>query len=212
MTVTTWQHFRRRGLIWLGLGAAAEPTWAHHAMEGRIPANVFEGLLSGFAHPVIGLDHFAFVIAIGLLAMNAKGRYGIPAAFVFATVAGTGLHLASINLAGAEIAVALSLVIAGGMLIWKQWSGRFLALMLGATAGVFHGYAYGESIVGAQSGPLAAYLLGFALIQYLIAAAVIWFGGRWNRSESFPARSPLVLRATGSIVGLIGIGFMALNI
>lgn len=212
MTVTTRQQSWRSALIGLGVGAAAEPAWAHHAMEGRIPTNVFEGLISGLAHPIIGLDHLAFVIAIGLLAMNAKGRYWIPAAFVYATVAGTGLHLASVNLAGTEMAIALSLVTAGGMLIWKRWSGQFAALVLGAIAGVFHGYAYGESIVGAQSGPLAAYLVGFALIQFIIAAALIWFGGMRNhRGGLFHLASPLVFRATGSIVGLIGIGSVALT-
>ena len=212
MTDTTRQRSWRRDLIWLGLAAASEPAWAHHAMDGRIPANAFEGLLSGFAHPVIGLDHFAFVVAIGLLAMNAKGRYWIPASFVLATMAGAGLHLDSINLAGAEFVVALSLVIAGGMLIWKQRSSGFAPLVLGAIAGLFHGYAYGESIVGAQSGPIAAYLVGFALIQFTIAAAIIRVGEMRNLSELFPAGSRFVLSAAGSIVGFIGIGFIAVNI
>jgi urease accessory protein len=36
-------------------------------------------------------------------------------------------------------------------------------------AGAVHGYAYGESIVGAERTPLLAYIVGFALIQYGIA-------------------------------------------
>ena len=44
------------------------PALAHHPLDGRLPANLFEGLLSGFGHPVIGLDHLAFVLASGLIA------------------------------------------------------------------------------------------------------------------------------------------------
>ena len=36
-------------------------------------------------------------------------------------------------------------------------------------AGALHGYAYGESIVGAETAPFAAYIVGFAAIQYGLA-------------------------------------------
>jgi urease accessory protein len=41
--------------------------------------------------------------------------------------------------------------------------------ILFVAAGAFHGYAYGESIVGAETAPLANYILGFAAIQYVLA-------------------------------------------
>jgi hypothetical protein len=41
---------------------------AHHPMGGTTPQTLWHGLLSGFGHPVIGLDHLAFVVAMGLLA------------------------------------------------------------------------------------------------------------------------------------------------
>ena len=43
--------------------------------------------------------------------------------------------------------------------------------VLFAVAGLFHGYAYGEAIVGAETAPLAAYFLGFALIQFVLTPA-----------------------------------------
>ena len=36
-----------------------------------------------------------------------------------------------------------------------------------AFAGIFHGYAYAESIFGAEPTPLYAYLAGFAIIQFV---------------------------------------------
>jgi len=38
--------------------------------------------------------------------------------------------------------------------------------------GVFHGYAYGEAVVGAEPTPIFAYLVGLALVQAAIAVAV----------------------------------------
>ena len=48
----------------------AAPAFAHHPLDGKIPSNLFEGFMSGLGHPVIGLDHLAFVIAVGLIAVN----------------------------------------------------------------------------------------------------------------------------------------------
>ena len=47
---------------------AATPALAHHPMGGEVPQTFWHGLLSGFGHPVIGIDHLAFVVAIGLAA------------------------------------------------------------------------------------------------------------------------------------------------
>ena len=38
----------------------ASPAFAHHAMGGGVPSTLGQGLLSGFGHPVIGVDHLAF--------------------------------------------------------------------------------------------------------------------------------------------------------
>ena len=41
---------------------------AHHPLGGMTPTSFTEGFLSGIGHPVIGFDHLAFVIAVGLIA------------------------------------------------------------------------------------------------------------------------------------------------
>src|SRR5262244_1869797 len=40
----------------------ADPAFAHHLMGGRMPSTFVEGLLSGLGHPVIGIDHLAFLV------------------------------------------------------------------------------------------------------------------------------------------------------
>ena len=149
----------------------ATPAWAHHPMGGETPSNVAEGLLSGIGHPILGLDHLAFVLAVGIAAALAGRRFVLPLAFVAATVAGTLVHLAAIGLPAAEWVIAASVAAIGLALA----SGRDLATppwaVLFAVAGLFHGFAYGEAVFGAEATPVLAYLAGFGLTQFTIAVA-----------------------------------------
>ena len=47
-----------------------QPALAHHPFGGETPRTIAEGLLSGLGHPVIGLDHLAFTVAIGTIAIG----------------------------------------------------------------------------------------------------------------------------------------------
>ncbi|MEO1093628.1 MAG: HupE/UreJ family protein [Cyanobacteria bacterium J06638_28] len=154
----------------------ALPAVAHHPFGGETPVNALEGLMSGLGHPVIGPDHFVFVIAIGLVALTQKRGFVLPITFVLGTLAGTGWHLAAGDLPGAEMLISLSVVLLGVVLTTGQtWP--FVGLMaISAIAGVLHGYAYGEAIVGAEMTPLVAYLLGFAVIQLIVALVAYGIG------------------------------------
>lgn len=110
-----WGHLAI-GLSALLVLAWSTPAFAHHALGGRTPAIFFEGFTSGLAHPVIGVDHFAFVVVIGLLsALKPRGIW-ISVAFALAAIAGTGLHLMSLDLPGAELFISAS-VLAFGLLL-----------------------------------------------------------------------------------------------
>ena len=185
-----------------------EPAYAHHPMGGATPANFGQGLLSGLAHPVIGLDHLVFVLAIGLLAA-LKDRLGIliPITFVLATLVGTVIHLMSFDLPLPEIIIAFSVLTAGVLLARKKATHFALIISLGAIAGLFHGYAYGEAIVGAEKTPLYAYLSGFSLIQLIISAVAFY----WGRLTLKPIQesSSLSLRFAGFLICGIGIAFFS---
>jgi urease accessory protein len=155
--------------VTLAVTLAATPVLAHHPLGGRGPANFFEGLMSGIAHPVIGLDHLVMVVAIGLFAGIKRQGWALPIAFCVAAMGGTGLHLLSIALPGAELWVTGS-VLALGLLMLVQERLNLAAIFgLFGLAGLFHGYAYGEAIFGAEGTPLVAYLIGFTAIQMAIA-------------------------------------------
>lgn len=145
------------------------PAFAHHPGGGMMPTTMTEGLLSGVGHPIIGLDHLAFVVAVGIAAVLIGRRFVAPLFFIIATLVGTGLHLASVNLPFAEVVIALSVALIGFVVL----SGRALPLAalaaLFSVAGLFHGFAYGEAVFGAESTPVVAYLTGLGITQYLVA-------------------------------------------
>lgn len=199
MTATILRRLAAAGTL-----LAATAAQAHHAMDGQTPQTFGQGFLSGLAHPVIGLDHLAFVLAVGwLLARFGLGlRALLAAAFVTGSVVGTALHLRSVDLPASELLVALSVLIAGLALALRRLPGAGLLWVALPVAGVLHGYAYGESIVGAESTPLYAYLAGFVLIQFAIVTGVATLLARWEAPRI--ARGGIV---AGALVALLGVWF-----
>ena len=184
------QTFSTRGVIARGGLAAiatlllATPALAHHPFGGEAPQTVLQGLLSGLGHPVIGLDHLAFVIAVGLLAAVLRRRT-LPIVFLLAAVVGTGLHLAELNLPAPEVVISGSVLLFGLLAVTRRQLNAPTVMASAALAGIFHGYAYGEAIVGAEPMPLMAYLAGFTLIQGAIAYTSYFLSQRsLNRDRS----------------------------
>jgi urease accessory protein len=111
------------------------------------------------------------------------------------------MHIQGHDLPLSELLIAVTIVVAAGII---GTLARIPIVILGSLfvlAGVFHGYAYGESIVGAETAPLAAYMIGFGVIQYCIAVAsgtaVRMIAGRANVSET------LVMRLAGGGMALV---------
>ena len=149
--------------------AFSVPLSAHHLMGGKLPGSAFEGLFSGLSHPVIGLDHFFVVLAVGMLSARMPRGSWVPGAFIVASLLGTGLHLMRVDLAGVQVVIALSMVCFGAALAVHRHSRLETLLAVAFGAGIFHGYTYAESIVGAEASPLVAYLVGFTAIQTVVA-------------------------------------------
>lgn len=185
---------------------AASPALAHHPMGGATPASFAQGLLSGFGHPVIGIDHLAFVVAAGVLASRSPAWLLLPGAFVLAGLAGVGLHLGGMDMPGAEVGIALSVLILGIAVMTATRLSTLLTAVLFAVAGLVHGHALAESIVGAEPAPLAAYLIGLTAVQYGIAVGAGWLTRRLADPATQVGRT--LPRAVGAVVALIGLTFL----
>ncbi len=168
---------------------AALPANAHHPMDGAIPSNLAEGFLSGLGHPVIGIDHLAFLLAAGLVAAVFRLGLWLPAVFVAASIGGVALHVLGLDLPLAELVIGAS-VLGIGAALATAWAMRSTSVWAAgfAVAGLFHGHAYGESIIGAEATPLVAYLAGLALVQTAIGvgAAVAASRARWTAETLAP--------------------------
>lgn len=198
-----------RNALALLLFALAQPAAAHHAMDGATPKNLMEGLLSGFAHPVIGVDHLLFVVAIGVAAFYFGRRIATVAAFAACAFAGTLLHVQVPTLPYADALVAVSLIVLGALFFLRsEWLKGRAAMLLFALSGLAHGYAYGEAIVGAEATPLVAYLVGFTLVQFAIAA------GGYHLARYASTRKPAFafLKSAGGVLAAAGAGFLALTV
>lgn len=183
---------------------AAMPAAAHHAMDGETPTTLWQGLLSGLAHPVIGLDHLAFVVAAGVLAAPLAGRLVLPAAFVVAGLLAALWHVAGFDLPGAEIGVALSVIVLGGIALrGRDLAALPLAVLFGL-AGLLHGYAMAESVVGAEAQPIAAYLAAFGIVQYAIALGAMAVTRSLAASHGALARA--AVGALAVVIGLVQLG------
>ncbi len=198
------------GLLALSFLVFASPASAHHAMGGGMPSNFFEGFMSGLAHPVIGVDHLAFVVTVGLFAALKPQGIFIPLAFVLSAMLGTGIHLLGVSLPVVELIVSGSILLFGILLAMKNSPNLLVMVALSAIAGLFHGHAYGEAIFGARTSALVAYLLGFTIIQLLISSGAFLIGQKVLKGD-FSQVSPS-LKSAGLVICGIGAAFFASNL
>lgn len=187
----------------------AAPAFAHHAMGGKLPTTFSEGLLSGLGHPILGPDHLAFVIAIGIAAALVPAGIGLIGAFFAASTAGILLHLGAWNLPLVEVLAACTVIAAGALVAMGNRVGNAAWLALATVAGLIHGYALGESIVGADRAVFGAYLVGLAITASCIAAVIMGLTGKYLAGS---ATTDTRLRIGGIIVGCVGLALLATNL
>ena len=187
------------------LAIAIHPALAHHVMGGAMPATFADGLLSGLGHPIIGLDHLAAVIAVGCLAATQNRGAWLIVGYVIAMMVGAAAHIGEATVPGAEIFVAVSVIVLGAVLFRRQAPRLDIAIALFAFAGLVHGYALGESIAGAERAPLYAYFVGLAAIQGAIALAAM-YGTRILAARA--AGQAAIIRVLGGIVAGIGLAML----
>lgn len=190
----------------VGIATTMLPSFAfaHHGIDGRTPDTFTEGLVSGLAHPVLGLDHLVFLLAAGLAAGALRLGLRMPGAFIAASIAGLAVHLSRLNLPSAEAAVAITILALGLAAGSRSNVGHKVWLTLFVTAGLFHGYAYGESVVGATLAPLTGYLMGLGLVQAGIASLTYAAG---HKLADGVGHAHPELRHLGALLAVIGVVF-----
>lgn len=185
----------------------ADPAVAHHPTGGMTPQTLWHGLLSGIGHPIIGLDHLSFIVATGIAAAFLSGGMTIPVGFIVASAIGVFVHLAKVDVPMVEAIVAASVIVAGLALAMRLPLRAIGWTALATIAGFFHGYAFGESIVGAEQGVIAAYVAGLAIVAIVIAVVAKFA----TQALLLPTTaSSARLRGAGAVLSCLGVVFLTM--
>ncbi|MDB5529925.1 MAG: urease accessory protein [Devosia sp.] len=164
------------------------------------------GLLSGFEHPLGGIDHVLAMMAVGVFAFVLGGRalFVVPLSFVGMMTAGFLLGAGGVELPFVELAIGLSSVIIGGAAaLSRPMSTAGAAALVGVFA-IFHGHAHGAEMPANAGGVL--YAAGFVAATALLH--VVGIGAAGGSSKLVGKFDGLVARIAGGSFAVGGVGVL----
>lgn len=177
--------------------AGSEPVLAHEQTGAA------RGFLTGFLHPLSGLDHVVAMIAVGLWGaqLGPPALWLLPVTFPMVMAVGGFLGLMGVTLPGVEIGIALSALLLGVMVASEARPSLLIAASLVGFFAIFHGHAHGTELPSGQSG--LAYSIGFVVATGLLHGVGIAIGvvHRWPAGR-------VALRVAGAAVAVAGVAFL----
>ncbi|WP_092132759.1 HupE/UreJ family protein [Polaromonas sp. YR568] len=191
----------RRALMALAamLPAAA---FAHTGVDGHAHL----GFMTGFLHPLTGMDHLAAMVAVGLWSALAARRAGPellwgPLGFAGMLLVGALLGLQGAQIPAVEPMIAASLLVTG-LLVVTRWHvpGVAAALIVGVFA-VFHGLAHGYELAEAPS--------AWATLSGMLAATVLLHLTGLLAGWALRSANAWLPRAAGAGVAIFGVTLLA---
>ena len=195
---TTLQQTVARGVTALLPALLWAQTAFAHAQQGAAT-----GFLTGFRHPISGLDHVLAMVAVGLWGaqLGAPAIWVLPVAFPLVMAMGAMLGLMGIPLPGIEYGIAASAVLLGAAVMFEVRPTLVVAAILVGFFAIFHGHAHGTELPPGQSALL--YSMGFVIATGCLHASGIGIGTvhRWSWGRT-------LLRVAGAVVAAGGVFFM----
>jgi urease accessory protein len=171
---------RQAAVAALALLLMASPAFAHHpfGMGDSGALTVWQGLLSGLGHPLLGPDHLLFLLALGFVGLQRPLRWVLPllAIGLGGSLLSQFIPLPDAVAPWAEALVSLSLAVEG-LIALSMAPAAWLLPLFG-----LHGFLLGSTIVGAEPSPLLSYFLGLLLAQgSLLLLVTAWSQGLVER-------------------------------
>jgi urease accessory protein len=138
-----------------------------------------EGFLSGFRHPLLGMDHLLAMLGVGIVSARLGGRYIwiVPGIFVSFMIVGGIIGAMGTGVPMEEVGIAFSVVGIGiAIAVIKRPTPWLVALVMAFVAffGALHGHAHGVEMPGSAS-PVY-YSFGFATCTCAIHLAGVYLG------------------------------------
>lgn len=176
---------------------AASPAFAH--VEGALAG----GFASGLTHPVMGPDHVAAMVAVGLWGafLRAPAAWLLPVVFPMVMAFGGALGVLGVPLPAVEPGIAASAIVLGLMVALAARPPLWIAALIVAVFAVFHGHAHGTELP--QAANAFAYAAGFVIATGLLHLCGIAFGllARWPGGV-------IAVRLGGAAICLAGVAFL----
>ncbi len=152
------------------------------------------GLLTGFLHPITGLDHLAAMLAVGVWsAMTTRRLWVAPVSFAALLLAGALLAQAGVGFPAIEPMIAASMLVVGLLLAAQVKLPETTGAVLVGAFALFHGAAHGQELANGTA--LAGMVLGTALLHAVGMAMGL---GLQRASQWLP-------RVAGGVVALMGL-------
>lgn len=184
------------GLVLFSLGL--DPALAHetHGHGGG-------GFVAGFTHPILGWDHVAAMVAVGLWGafLGAPAIWTLPVVFPMVMALGAVLGILGVPIPAIETGIALSAVVLGLMIVFVVRPPLWVACILVGVFAVFHGYAHGTELPATVNA--FAYAVGFVISTGLLHMIGIGFG----LAVKWPA-GRMAVRGAGGLISLAGVAFL----
>lgn len=161
------------------------------------------GFISGFLHPILGWDHVAAMVAVGLWGafLGNPAIWILPVVFPLVMAFGGALGVMGIPIPSVETGIAVSAIVLGIMVAFALRPPLWIAALLVGGFAIFHGHAHGTELPGAAN-PLA-YSAGFVISTGMLHLCGIAFGllVRWPAGK-------VAVRTCGAFISLAGVGFL----
>ncbi|MDJ0858531.1 MAG: HupE/UreJ family protein [Dinoroseobacter sp.] len=161
------------------------------------------GFIGGFTHPILGWDHVAAMVAVGLWGafLGTPAIWILPVVFPLVMALGAVAGIVGIPVPAVETGIALSAVVLGMMIVFAVKPPLWLAAVIVGVFAIFHGYAHGTELPATVSA--FAYALGFVVSTGLLHLLGIAFGllVKWPAGR-------IAVRGAGGLISLVGIAFL----
>jgi urease accessory protein len=161
------------------------------------------GFLTGFLHPISGMDHVLAMVAVGLWGaqLGAPAIWVLPVAFPLIMAMGGMLGFLGVPIPGVEYGIAASAILLGAAVAFEARPPVVVAGLLVGIFAIFHGHAHGTELPPGQSALL--YSMGFVIATGCLHALGIGIGTvhRWRWGQK-------LLRASGTMVAAGGVFFL----
>jgi urease accessory protein len=192
MPYRTLTAFFATFLVFLAL-----PAWAHTG-EGY-----GGGFVAGFTHPILGWDHVAAMVAVGLWGafLGSPAIWTLPVVFPLVMAVGAAAGIAGLPVPAVETGIALSAAVLGLMIVLAARPPLWIAAVIVGAFAIFHGYAHGTELPTTVNA--FAYAVGFVVSTGLLQLIGIAFGllVKWPAGR-------IAVRSAGGLISLAGVAFL----